>query len=124
VHITDLSREACAADDWFKHLDRMDGLLSRKRKAGDYNPVKLAILDSGIDSKSRYWNRIKEYKDFVATEKQEGIDNTGHGTTGVYLTLKVIPKVEAYVARVWESQKATKATPALVAEVHIPSRLL
>jgi hypothetical protein len=102
----------------------MNLLLRRKRKAGGYHPVKVAILDTGIDSKSPYWKKIKGYKDFVAVEEQEGIDKTGHGTNGVYLIFKVIPEVEVYVARVWDSQKPTEVTPTLVAQVHIQSRLL
>jgi hypothetical protein len=102
----------------------MNLLLRKKRKAGGYHPVKLAILDSGIDSKSPYWKRIKDYKDFVAAEEQEGIDKTGHGTKGVCLILKVIPEVEVYVARVFDDETATEVTPKLVGEVYIRPRRL
>lgn len=124
VHITDLNSEARAAHKWFERLDRMNLLLRRKRKAGGYHRVKLAILDTGIDSKNPYWKKIKGYKDFVAVEEQEGIDKTGHGTNGVYLIFKVIPEVEVYVARVFDGERATEATSTLVAQVYIRSRLL
>ena len=95
----------------------MNLLLRRKRKAGGYHPVKIAILDSGIESSSPFRKRIKDYEDFVTPEDQVGIDKTGHGTKGVCLTFKVIPEAHVYVARVWDSQNSTSATPELVAKV-------
>ncbi|KAH8199002.1 hypothetical protein TruAng_006831 [Truncatella angustata] len=111
-----LTKQARASDEWFERLDHMTALLSMRQKAGGYDPVKIAILDTGINSKSPYRKRIKEYKDYIVTDEKEGIDNTGHGTNGVYLTFKVIPEAEVYVARVWDSQNATLTTPGLVAE--------
>lgn len=124
VRITNLNSEAKAAHKWFERLDQMNLLLRRKRKAGGYHRVKLAILDTGIDSKNPYWKKIKGYKDFVAVEEDEGIDKTGHGTNGVYQILKVIPEVDVYVARVFDDERATQETSSLVAQVYVRSRLL
>lgn len=113
-------RDSNAADDWFQRLESMSLLLEKNRNAKDYHPVKIAILDTGIDGKHPYWSRIKGYKDFVEGKK-EGVDNTGHGTNGVHLIFKILPEAHIYVARVFKNKEANDATADLMAEVMMRS---
>jgi hypothetical protein len=108
------------ADKWFQRLENMSLLLEKNRKAGDYDPVKIAILDTGIDGNHPYRSKIKGYKDFVEGKKQE-IDKTGHGTNGVHLIFKILTEAHIYVGRVFENEKANDTTPDLMAEVMMHS---
>jgi len=74
-------------------------------------PVKLAVLDTGVDAEHpwicRRWtqgpNRPHFY-DFTTTTGTDGtepVDETGHGTQMAGLILQVAPHVELYVIRVF-----------------------
>jgi hypothetical protein len=103
------------ADKWFEIVENMNLLLEKKRKEPEYDPVKIAILDTGIQGP--YWNSIAVYKDFVSGIDSEGTDITGHGTNGVHLALQIIPEAKVYVARIFEGQEATGSTRSLMAQV-------
>jgi hypothetical protein len=94
----------------------MDEVLRRGRKQKGYSRVKIAILDTGIDSQSSYLKHIKGYKDFVE-KKEQRIDMTGHGTMGVHLLFKMLNTADIYVARVFEGEKADGNTAKPVEEV-------
>jgi subtilisin family serine protease len=69
--------------------------------------VKIAVLDTGIDSKHPFINgamktrRIKAAKSFVNTNSSTE-DTFGHGTHVAKLLLDVAPEAELYVAKVAE----------------------
>lgn len=72
-------------------------------------PVRIAILDSGLDPESPFLiedqqldnPRIKEMRSFVhGTGPREIRDEIGHGTHALGLLLKVAPCAEIYVARI------------------------
>jgi subtilisin family serine protease len=72
-------------------------------------PVRIAILDSGLDPKNPFLiedkqlpkPRIKEGRSFVhGTEPHDVQDEIGHGTHALGLLLKIAPCAEIYVARV------------------------
>ncbi|KAF5988819.1 hypothetical protein FBULB1_1277 [Fusarium bulbicola] len=72
-------------------------------------PVRIAILDSGLDPKNPFLiedqhlarPQIKEARSFVhGTEPHEILDEIGHGTHALGLLLKVAPCAEIYVAKV------------------------
>lgn len=76
-------------------------------------PVRIAILDSGLDPESPFLiedqqlgsPRIKEARSFVrGTEPHDIRDEIGHGTHALGLLLKVAPCAEIYVARVARRQ--------------------
>ena len=72
-------------------------------------PVRIAILDSGLDPEHPSINEdqqlpnpcIKEVRSFVhGTEPYDVRDEIGHGTHALGLLLKVAPRAEIYVARI------------------------
>jgi hypothetical protein len=72
-------------------------------------PVRIAILDSGLDPENPFLiedqqlanPRIKEARSFVhGTGPHEIRDEIGHGTHALGLLLKVAPCAEIYVARI------------------------
>lgn len=80
-------------------------------------PVRIAILDTGIDSKFSQSKRIKHYHDFISGNHASYHDNTGHGTKVFQLILKVCDVAEFYIGRVWEGKQATTQTPRLMEKV-------
>jgi hypothetical protein len=92
----------------------MDNLLSsiyRYVDLDDYlaEPVRIAILDSGLDPDSPFLiedqplakPRIKEARSFIhATGSHDIRDELGHGTHALGLLLKVAPCTEIYVAKI------------------------
>ncbi|KXH42602.1 extracellular alkaline serine protease [Colletotrichum simmondsii] len=97
---------------WFAKLDHVNYILDA---AVDdlYPKVKIAVLDTGIDPQDISAADIKShmYKDFVEPEASTRRDNTGHGTSIIDLIYRVYADAEIYVARVFESEKATEDTP-------------
>lgn len=106
-----------AADKWLKRLEEMALVLRYKGNITGYEPVKVAILDTGIDQDSWYRKRINGYYDLVNQGNQTGIDKTGHGTDMVHLIFKIIPNARIFVARVFETNEAKANTPELMTKV-------
>lgn len=79
------------------------------------DPVKLAILDTGIDANHPWINEkwaIKWHKppfyDFTTStpyERMIPIDETGHGTQMAGIVLQFAQDVELYVIRVFETRE-------------------
>ena len=95
----------------------MCSTLRKKRTLAER--VRIAILDTGLDENHQsFWEVKKDYKDFAGNQDDRGIDNTGHGTNGFHLISKIMDdEVDIFVARVFDSKKATPETPALMAKV-------
>ncbi|OQD83475.1 hypothetical protein PENANT_c016G05118 [Penicillium antarcticum] len=83
-------------------------------KDSAYNPVNIAILDTGV--RDNFGGLVKCFKDFVYPNNSKYQDNTGHGTNAVRLVTKVYDKAQVYVGRVFDGPQATHETPALMAE--------
>jgi hypothetical protein len=81
-----------------------------------HTPVKIAILDSGIDGTHPVDQHIQGYADFVS-KKNSHVDMTGHGTNGVLVTLSIVPDAHVYVARVFEREPTDPNTPSAVTSV-------
>jgi len=100
----------------------MGNLLNSGRSEGDV-PVRVAVLDTGIDPLHPLVDKIHDYRDFVDKKCTPGQqlrkDNTGHGTNMVYLLHKTAPCVEIYVARVFSEDTGNSETALNVAEVSI-----
>lgn len=75
-----------------------------------YQPIKIAVLDTGIDLKhssiraAKKQNRLKTLKSFVKGDESVG-DSHGHGTHVAALLLKVAPDSQLYIAKVASSGK-------------------
>ncbi|KAF7502928.1 hypothetical protein GJ744_004804 [Endocarpon pusillum] len=113
--ITSTSNSGITSDDWFRELDKLKVVLrpKPKEKDGAYQPVKIAILDTGV--KEDYADSVKGFKDFVSQD-DDWQDNTGHGTNAVRLIQKVYNMAEIYVGRVFDGSRATDITATLMAE--------
>jgi hypothetical protein len=95
------------ADMWM--LDLKSKVHGRKTQRfvrdKDSPPVKIAVLDTGVDMQHNYIkgcknaNRIKGVQSFV-TDDKEIDDVCGHGTHVAALLLKVAPECQIYVAKV------------------------
>ncbi|KAF5723718.1 hypothetical protein FMUND_1537 [Fusarium mundagurra] len=82
-------------------------------------PVRIAILDSGLDPKSPFIiedqnlarPQIQEARSFVhGTEPHEILDEIGHGTHALGLLLKVAPCAEIYVAKIARGETLDRNT--------------
>ncbi|GAW11383.1 hypothetical protein ANO14919_007270 [Xylariales sp. No.14919] len=93
--------------------------------------VKVAILDTGFDSKHRDWDnpralrfknnkpesdprdvkqrdRVKEFRDFCGNDdglESDGVDLDGHGTQVTGIILRLAPRADIYVARICQGDK-------------------
>ncbi|RAH79509.1 subtilisin-like protein [Aspergillus japonicus CBS 114.51] len=105
-----------SSDDWFQKLDELNYVLRAKpkEKGNIYQPIKVAIIDTGVDE--NLTQSIKGYKDFVTGQEEHLQDSTGHGTSAIYLVQKVYHMAEIYVARVFQTSQATANTLALMAQ--------
>lgn len=92
----------------------------------DNPPVKIAVLDTGVDSKDPFikgatkTNRIKALKSFVKGDESTE-DGSGHGTHVAALLLNVAPDAQIYVAKV--AQDINIPSDHNIAEVSLYSRL-
>ncbi|OXV08982.1 hypothetical protein Egran_03256 [Elaphomyces granulatus] len=111
-----LSTRSFPSDDWFQELDKLNSVLRVKPKErhGPYQPVKIAILDTGVSED--FADFVKGYKDFVSNDDYNWQDNTGHGTNAVRLIQKVYNMAEIYIGRVFEAHRATANTATLMAQ--------
>ena len=90
----------------YHHVDSFDTIEAGRRT---FQPVRIAILDSGFDpgnpllrtDEQRLDPRIKDVRSFVhQTEPFDIQDEIGHGTYALGLLLKVATCAEIYIARI------------------------
>ncbi|KAK2018695.1 extracellular alkaline serine protease [Colletotrichum eremochloae] len=99
------------SEDWFDRLDYLNEVLSAQSGENDYKKVRVAVLDTGIEPDAARTFEIQDrYQDFTDHSHVTMRDDTGHGTSIVELICKVCEPAEIYVARVWESDRATSKT--------------
>lgn len=110
-------RTGASSDRWFEQLQKLNSVIRLKPKDRDhvYEPVRIAILDTGISQ--AYSRSIAEYKDFVNEGNTTSQDGTGHGTNAFLLLQKVYSDAKIYVGRVWETNRANQHTTSLMTKV-------
>jgi subtilisin family serine protease len=91
-------------------------------------PVRIAILDSGLDPKNPFLiedrelarPKVKEARSFVhGTEPHDILDEIGHGTHALGLLLKVAPCAEIYVAKIARRETLDPNTYGDIAKVRL-----
>lgn len=104
------------SEAWFSELDRFNSVLSPRRMEKDdiYQPVKIAILDTGVNEK--HADSIEDFKDFVSGDDDNCQDKTGHGTHAFRLIEKVYRMARIYVGRVFDGSHANDKTATLMAD--------
>lgn len=106
------------ADRWFKKLDKFTDTLIRNYANSEYEKVRIAVLDTGVEKSARRHTpdfirqcgqQIKGGRSFLGENNEDvpwNKDMNGHGTHVTGLLLRVAPRAEIYVARIlkgWES---------------------
>lgn len=118
---------------WFDRFQQTQALVAQSRKIQGRR-VRIAILDTGIDISSPYFDnspnvpegleqqqsgprrhRVMEAKSFVGGAVGDR-DSVGHGTHCAALLLELAQNADIYVARVYED-RTKKIDPAVVAKV-------
>jgi hypothetical protein len=82
-------------------IDMMQMSKREKASIGSFRPVKVAVLDTGLDLNHPSVNPEK-YKDFVGSDGAPRKGNTSHGTISVDLILRMYQDADLYVARIFE----------------------
>ncbi|KAF4452355.1 hypothetical protein F53441_4807 [Fusarium austroafricanum] len=111
------------AREWLnnlKHISAHIKLLQRQIPGQVWEPVKIAILDTGYDNTLAFFKQVNrkssvgKWKDFVAGD---GIrDDYGHGSLMLRLVMESAPLARIYVARVAENTDEVSFNAQLVAE--------
>ncbi|KAI9892665.1 MAG: hypothetical protein M1814_001359 [Vezdaea aestivalis] len=120
-YVPDQYVQACA-DKWLKYLEEARTKVQRHSKPRDV-AIKVAILDTGIDSRSpsiqNYGGqqRIKKAESFLGPSTS-AVDTHGHGTNCASMILRVATNVDLYVARVTSGNEfSPECIPAIVTAV-------
>ncbi|KAF4461645.1 hypothetical protein FALBO_11549 [Fusarium albosuccineum] len=105
-----------SSEAWFDELDELNSILTNMPGEIDhhYRPIRIAVLDTGMDGKDPFARQLRGYRDFVSGEDHVKLDKTGHGTNSVKLIFKVYDQAEVYVARVFENNRANDDTQDLM----------
>jgi hypothetical protein len=109
--------------------------LVNRSRGSDAKPVKIAILDTGIDTKNEYINlkfqlntgkepRHQNYQDFVHGKHSLPQDSEGHGTHIAGIILRYAPMAKIYVARIAETHKSSQNDKSLNEKVAKVCRVL
>jgi subtilisin family serine protease len=88
-------------------VERTHTLLERERLRRD-PPVRIAILDSGVDKHLHALEEVHECRGFAPLPSHDYFDRVGHGTHSIGLLRKVAPNARIYVAKVTEADEAGK----------------
>jgi len=114
-----------APQAWAGDLKKASELVERKRREHQVKtPVRVAILDTGLNRDLAVFNHkpglanwITCEKDFVQPSALAMTDTFGHGTFMARLVMECAPGAEIYVARVAENSKALERSQGNVVKV-------
>ncbi|TDZ16268.1 hypothetical protein Cob_v010829 [Colletotrichum orbiculare MAFF 240422] len=104
-----------SSDRWFSQFQKLSTITHLRRGDRDASckPVKIAILDTGLDP--AYSSRgTVGFRDFVDERNRGFLDSSGHGTSAFQLMQKVHKDAQIFIGRVWESRQATSSTASLM----------
>src|SRR5271169_158598 len=97
------------ADEWFEFLNAIVHPEVNRNRKDNQKPVRVAILDSGVDAThpdialALETKQIAAYKGFP--ESLDPLqDQHGHGTHGASVLMKTAPNVTLYVARMVDDE--------------------
>ncbi|EHK17752.1 uncharacterized protein TRIVIDRAFT_66654 [Trichoderma virens Gv29-8] len=107
-----LSTSSTSTESWFKRIDSFNYLFKAKDD-DEYNKVKIAVLDTGVDPTDAAAAYIAGYRDFVSGDDSIKCDNTGHGTTLVNLIFDMCDMASVHVARIFDTDEANDNTQTL-----------
>ncbi|KAL8305770.1 hypothetical protein RB597_003520 [Gaeumannomyces tritici] len=112
---------------WLSELMKISRQVeSKRRKCRIAAPVRVAILDTGLDwdfpvfrERSGLLKSVTDVKDFVTPSTQTVTDVFGHGTFMARLIMECAPGVEILVARIAENTNELKNSQANIKEAII-----
>lgn len=112
-----------SSDLWFAECNDLITVLESSElqtaPGSPYQPVSVAIIDTGIKPESKASHCVVDYEDFVIPGNKTRVDETGHGTYGAELLVKVFPGIKLFVARVWRTNSEDSNTKSLMAAVSV-----
>lgn len=93
----------------------------RYRRRADIPRIRIAILDTGYDSETAFFdgprqNRIRAWKDWVENSPTP-IDTSGHGTQVLSLAMKTAPTANVFIARIAKDANDLATSEQNIAEV-------
>ncbi|SCB65970.1 unnamed protein product [Fusarium graminearum] len=109
------------ADTWFEKFEsKVQGLVDLSTSRHHKDPIKVAIIDTGLDfpreARSLYKKQIKDCRTWLYCDTSKHIkmedlctDSDGHGTHCASTVLKVAQNAHIYVAKVLEIRSQEKA---------------
>jgi Subtilase family len=104
-----LMRSAAWTDQWFDDLERCVLPIVNKDRKDRQRPIRVAVLDTGIDAahptfqKAILQNKIRATRGFPET-LEPLIDRHGHGTHGGSVLMRIAPNAVLYFARIADDQ--------------------
>ncbi|KAF2148084.1 hypothetical protein K461DRAFT_68431 [Myriangium duriaei CBS 260.36] len=102
-----------ASNAWFQRFNKLAFALQMGCSTSD-NPIKIAILDTGLSEKYKNTVPPERYHDFVDPTNRSCQDLAGHGTSMFRVLRKVYSSAQIYVGRVWEGNQAGPNTADLM----------
>ncbi|OJJ96323.1 hypothetical protein ASPACDRAFT_125874 [Aspergillus aculeatus ATCC 16872] len=106
------------SEDWFNELDDLIRTMQcPSTLRGRYQPVRIAIIDTGLHPTYRSRLNVVEYKDLI-DNRLTMRDNTWHGTLSATLAAGACDNAELYIARIFDTKDADiEQGPRLMAKV-------
>ncbi|KAJ4209539.1 hypothetical protein NW759_013395 [Fusarium solani] len=114
--------EQKAAEEHLNALINSMGEYIKPRANGAPNekPIKVAIIDSGMDADDNWIRaaktRIRDKRNWTGGQVDNCADECGHGTHITRLILKIAPAAEIYIAKVSKRRKLDPEVPGQVAQ--------
>ncbi|UKZ82025.1 hypothetical protein TrVFT333_009807 [Trichoderma virens FT-333] len=113
-----LRERRVSSEEWLDKIDELKSAMDASSSTkGEYNPVKVCVIDTGFNPAVRGYKKVKAFKDFVEPNSTSIRDNTWHGTISASIILSIHENCELYVARIFESDDTDDETgPELMAQ--------
>lgn len=112
------------ADQWFDDLERVVYPVINKNRKERQRPVRVALLDTGVDSrhpdfrKALQLKKISEFQGFPGSLDPLS-DQNGHGTHGASVFMHTAPNAVLYIARIADDKGIIAADDSYAAVVEV-----